>query len=96
VEHINKEILVLAGMVAVQQWNIDPAKKIDVIFVDSLKPLRIQKPIEIQAGDEEASPHPPFDDLVFGNHYRKGNLDFWLAWGPITRTLAIFANVDLP
>lgn len=91
---MNNEILVIAGAIAVKKWEFDPTE-IKVKFVNSLEPFKIRMPMpEIVTIPTATTPIPPSDDMIFEYHpyWQKGNIKFWLAWGPITKTLAIYLD----
>lgn len=94
-EKKRRPILVMAGIAAAQKWDNIDLTKVNVKFVDSLEPFKVRKPL-LQAVSEplqETVPMPPSDDMIFRGdnsaRWRKDNTEFWLAWGPVTNTLAI-------
>lgn len=89
------ETLIAAGIIAAQKWDIDPTR-VNIKIVDSLEPFKVKLVSEqkITPGPIEiAVPIPPSDDIIFKNYdgvqWRLNGFEFWLAWGPITKTLAI-------
>ena len=88
------ETLVTAGIIAARVWGIDPTR-VNVKIVDSLEPFKVRKPLptKIENPPRETVPIPPSDDMIFekynGTQWRANGFEFWLAWGPITKTLAI-------
>jgi hypothetical protein len=86
------EILVKAGIAAAKKWNIDPTK-VNVMFVSGLDSFKVNKSSLLPASEEIAHSRPPSDDMVFENNYgtrwRENDVEFWLAWGAVTNTLAI-------
>jgi hypothetical protein len=88
------EVLVKAGIIAAQKWDIDP-KEVNVMLVSSLRPFKIRKPLRMPIEDpKEITPLPQSDDIIFeqynGVQWRADGFEFWLAWGPLTNTLAIY------
>lgn len=88
--------LVAAGIVAAQKWDIDPAK-IKIKLVTSLEMFKISAPSAVAIYDgalpSTTTPIREADIIDFfggnGARWRKGHIDFWLAWGPITNTLVV-------
>lgn len=88
---MNDKILVIAGAIAVQRWEFNPFE-IKVKFVNSLEPFKIRMPtLKVVAKPTATTPIAPSDDMIFDYypHWQKDDIKFWLAWGPITKTLAI-------
>jgi hypothetical protein len=91
----NNEILVMAGIAAAQKWDID-LTEVNVKIVNNLEPFKVTRPL-LQAISEpvqETVPFPPSDDMIFKSydnetHWSCGDVQIWLAWGPVTNTLAI-------
>jgi hypothetical protein len=94
-EKKRRAILVMAGIAAAQKWDID-LTRVNVKIVNNLEPFKVTKPFpqSISAPLQKAVPFPP-DDMFFFESYDKathwacGDAQFWLAWGPVTNTLAI-------
>ena len=94
-EDMNNKILVMAGLAAVQKWDID-LTKINIKFVDSLEPFFVSSPQRFDMANPPSlyRSRTPVDNMIFqsdnGTRWRKDNIEFWLAWGPVTNTLAIY------
>jgi len=94
-EDMSNEILVMAGLAAVQKWDID-LTKINIKFVDSLEPFFVSSPQRFDMANPPSLTHSrtPVDKMIFesydkATHWSCGDAQFWLAWGPVTNTLAI-------
>ncbi len=93
---MNNEILVMAGIAAAQKWDID-LSKVNVTITNNLEPFKIVANPLLQTvpayPQETATPFFPSDAMIFrsdnGTRWLKNNTEFWLAWGPVTNTLAI-------
>ncbi len=92
---MNNKILVMAGIAAAQKWDID-LTKVNVTIVNNSEPFKVAEPLPQAVPvypQETTTPIPPSDDMIFqsnnGTRWRKNNIEFWLAWGPVTHTLAI-------
>lgn len=92
---MNNEILVMAGIAAAQKWDID-LTKVNVKFVDSLEPFLVSNPQHFDMANPPSltRSRTPVDNMIFesydkGTHWGCGDARFWLAWGPVTNTLAI-------
>ena len=98
---MNNEILVMAGIAAAQKWNID-LTKVNVTIANNLEPFKVTRPLSQAISEplQETVPIPPSDNMVFesydkATHWSCGDVQFWLAWGPVTNTLAIcIRNTD--
>lgn len=87
----------LVSKVALEKWGID-ITKVNIKYVDSTTPFKVRIPNNRPAMDPIVSAIAPAikidddEDIVFqsDSHFRSSDTDFWLAWGPITKTLAIY------
>ena len=93
-EKKRRAILVMAGIAADRKWDID-LTKIKIKFVNSLEPFLVSDPLHFDMANPPSlyRSRTPVDNMIFqsdnGTRWRKDNIEFWLAWGPVTNTLAI-------
>lgn len=94
---MNNEILVMAGIAAAQKWDID-LTKIKIKFVDSLETFLVSdSQFDMANPPSLIRSWTPVDNMIFesydgATHWRCDDAQFWLAWGPITNTLAIYIS----
>ena len=92
---MNNEILVMAGIAAARRWDDIDLTRVKIKFVDSLEPFFVSIPQRFDMTNPPSliRSRTQVENMIFqsdnGTRWRKDNIEFWLAWGPVTNTLAI-------
>lgn len=84
-----KELFIMAGLIAAQQWEID-IKDVEIMFTDTPDTISVAKLSHDHIDVPDIASSRRVTDVIEFEHWRKPDqYDIWLGYSDVTNTLVI-------